>query len=194
MHSIRKWSDEADTRLQECFASTDYDMFLDSFDCIAEYKHTRSPLWPPRHQTYKRTSRILLHRLRRLSCVAGLADDNRLQREIQPWVAQWCRTPKLARFLLCLLRRNINCLACKQVFHDGCVSLFSVADVREPFKQVNNHKAARPDAIPGCVLKACADQLASVFNNIFNLSLSQSVIPFYVSSWQPLFLFPRAPS
>jgi hypothetical protein len=27
------------------------------------------------------------------------------------------------------------------------------------------------------ILKACADQLASVFTDIFNLSLSQSVIP-----------------
>ena len=52
-----------------------------------------------------------------------------------------------------------------------------VADVNKSFKQVNIHKAAGPDGLPGCVLKACADQLASVFTDIFNLSLTESVIP-----------------
>ena len=35
--SIRKWSDEADTKLQDCFASTDWNMFRDSSDGIEEY-------------------------------------------------------------------------------------------------------------------------------------------------------------
>ena len=50
----------------------------------------------------------------------------------------------------------------------------SVADVSKTFKKVNIHKAA---GLPGCVLRACADHLASVFTDIFNLSLTQSVIP-----------------
>ena len=45
------------------------------------------------------------------------------------------------------------------------------------FKQVNIHKAAGQDGLPGRVLRACADQLVSVFTDIFNLSLSESVIP-----------------
>ena len=35
--SIKKWSDEADAKLQDCFASTDWNMFRDSFDGIGEY-------------------------------------------------------------------------------------------------------------------------------------------------------------
>jgi hypothetical protein len=35
--SIRKWSDEADAKLQDCFASTDWNMFQDSSDDIEEY-------------------------------------------------------------------------------------------------------------------------------------------------------------
>jgi hypothetical protein len=35
--SIRKWSDEADAKLQDCFARTDWNMFRDSFDGIKEY-------------------------------------------------------------------------------------------------------------------------------------------------------------
>ena len=53
----------------------------------------------------------------------------------------------------------------------------SAADVSKTLKQVNIHKAAGPDGLPGCVLRACAGQLASVFTDIFKLSLSESVIP-----------------
>ena len=53
----------------------------------------------------------------------------------------------------------------------------SIADVSKTFRQVNIHKDAGPDGLPGRVLRACADQLARVFTDIFNLSLSESVIP-----------------
>ena len=58
-----------------------------------------------------------------------------------------------------------------------CVIMLSAADVSKTFKQVNIHKAAGPDGFPGCVLQSCADLLACVFTDIFNLSLSESVIP-----------------
>ena len=35
--SIKKWSDEADAKLQDCFASTDRNMFPDSSNGIQEY-------------------------------------------------------------------------------------------------------------------------------------------------------------
>ena len=35
--SIKKWSDEADAKLQDCFASTDWNMFRDSSNGIEEY-------------------------------------------------------------------------------------------------------------------------------------------------------------
>ncbi|CDQ68875.1 unnamed protein product [Oncorhynchus mykiss] len=57
---------------------------------------------------------------------------------------------------------------------DDCVITLSVADVNKTFKQVNIHKAAGPDGLPGRVLKACADQQSSVFTDIFNLSLTES--------------------
>jgi hypothetical protein len=58
---------------------------------------------------------------------------------------------------------------------DKCLITLSAADVR--LKQVNIHKAAGPDRLPVYVLRACADQLESVFTDIFNLFLSESVIP-----------------
>ena len=59
---------------------------------------------------------------------------------------------------------------------DDCVIALSAADVNNTFRQVNIHKAAGPDGLPGRVLRACADQLASVFTDIFNISLSEFVI------------------
>ena len=35
--SIKKWSDETDAKLQDCFASTDWNMFWDSSGGIEEY-------------------------------------------------------------------------------------------------------------------------------------------------------------
>ena len=58
-----------------------------------------------------------------------------------------------------------------------CVITLSVADVSKTFKQVNIHKVVGPDGLPGRVLRACADQLAGVFTDIFNMSLIESVIP-----------------
>ncbi|KAL0195023.1 hypothetical protein M9458_008595, partial [Cirrhinus mrigala] len=53
----------------------------------------------------------------------------------------------------------------------------STADVRRTLSRVNPRKAAGPDLIPGRVLRECADQLADVLTDIFNMSLSQSSVP-----------------
>ncbi|KAI3376885.1 hypothetical protein L3Q82_000126 [Scortum barcoo] len=44
-------------------------------------------------------------------------------------------------------------------------------------KKISSAEAPGPDGIPGRALKVCADQLADVFADIFNLSLLQSVVP-----------------
>ena len=51
--------------------------------------------------------------------------------------------------------------------------------VSKIFKQVNIHKATGPDGLPERKLRACTDHLASGFTDIFNLSLTQFVIPTY---------------
>ncbi|XP_060792532.1 uncharacterized protein LOC132895728 [Neoarius graeffei] len=50
-------------------------------------------------------------------------------------------------------------------------------DVRRVLRAINPRKATGPDGVPGKVLKACADQLAQVFTDIFNRSLEQAIIP-----------------
>ena len=54
---------------------------------------------------------------------------------------------------------------------------FTAANVSKTFKRVNPRKAAGPDGIPSRVLRTCTDQLAGVFTDIFNQSLSQSAVP-----------------
>ncbi|KAI2655641.1 hypothetical protein H4Q32_024234 [Labeo rohita] len=50
-------------------------------------------------------------------------------------------------------------------------------DVRKTLSRINPRKAAGPDNIPGCVLRDCAAQLTDVLTDIFNTSLSQTVVP-----------------
>ena len=50
-------------------------------------------------------------------------------------------------------------------------------DVSKTFKRVNPRKAADPDGIPSRVLRACADQLAGVFMDIFNPSAFNTIAP-----------------
>jgi hypothetical protein len=70
-----------------------------------------------------------------------------------------------------------NIETCMRAVPDDCVIKLSKTDVSKTFKQVKIHMDAVPDGLPGCVLRACADQLASIFTDIFNISLSESVIP-----------------
>ena len=57
-------------------------------------------------------------------------------------------------------------------FLEDCVITLSAADVSKTFKQVNIHKAAGPQG--RSVLRACADQLASVFTDICNTNMFQA--------------------
>ena len=60
---------------------------------------------------------------------------------------------------------------------DSGMPTLSVEEVRQCLKKVNPRKAPGPDGISGRALRGCADQLAEVFSDIFNLSLSLSVLP-----------------
>ena len=53
----------------------------------------------------------------------------------------------------------------------------SESDVRGVFRGVNGRKAAGPDQIPGRVLKSCANQIAPVYTEIFNMSLAHAIVP-----------------
>ncbi len=55
---------------------------------------------------------------------------------------------------------------------DNLPLTLSTSDVCATLRKVNSHKAAGPDGIPGRVLRACAEQLAEVFTNIFTFTFT----------------------
>ncbi len=57
------------------------------------------------------------------------------------------------------------------------VMTLSPDSVRRSLSRINARKAPGPDNIPGCVLRDCAVELTDVFTDIFNISLSQAVVP-----------------
>ncbi|KAK2912264.1 hypothetical protein Q8A73_006377 [Channa argus] len=57
------------------------------------------------------------------------------------------------------------------------VLCLTTAEVRKTLCRVNPQRSAGPDNIPGRVLRECAEQLADVFTDIFNISLSSNVVP-----------------
>ncbi|KAK3553052.1 hypothetical protein QTP86_031185, partial [Hemibagrus guttatus] len=70
-------------------------------------------------------------------------------------------------------KANANGCRQEENANTGNTFIISKHDVRRAFRRVNTRKAAGPDGISGRVLRACADQLAPVFTEIFNLSLTQ---------------------
>ncbi len=57
------------------------------------------------------------------------------------------------------------------------VMTLSPDSVRRSLSRINARKAPGPDNIPGRVLSDCAVELTDVFTDIFNISLSQAVVP-----------------
>ncbi len=57
------------------------------------------------------------------------------------------------------------------------VMTLSPDSVRRSLSRINARKAPGPDNIPGHVLRDCAVELTDVFLDIFNISLSQAVVP-----------------
>lgn len=72
--------------------------------------------------------------------------------------------------------KNKDCMQAESINAEKAF-IITEGEVRRIFQRVDIRKAVGPDGISGGVLKACADQLAPVFTEIFNLSLEQSKIP-----------------
>ncbi|KAK3549051.1 hypothetical protein QTP70_029512, partial [Hemibagrus guttatus] len=80
---------------------------------------------------------------------------------------------------LCTLAGAQNSVAARKTIPtpNDQVLCFSMADVKRTLCGINPRKSAGPDNIPGRVLRECAEQLADVFTDTFNISLSSAVVP-----------------
>ncbi|XP_072329131.1 uncharacterized protein [Scyliorhinus torazame] len=70
-----------------------------------------------------------------------------------------------------------NLLLSAPAAHNSPIPTITASEIRSAFWKVNLQKATGPDGILGHVLRACVEQLAEVFANIFNLSLLRSEVP-----------------
>ena len=66
-------------------------------------------------------------------------------------------------------------------------AFFNEQDVTKCFKRCNPRKSPGPDNIGGRLLRTCAEQLGPIFSYLFNLSLSQQVVP---SIWKQSIVVP----
>ena len=78
-----------------------------------------------------------------------------------------------------ILFLQVNTTSPSSITPSSSLPPFTVDDyvVRSMFQCLNSIKAAGPDNISPCLLKLCADQLSSVFTDIYNVSHSQCKIP-----------------
>ena len=77
----------------------------------------------------------------------------------QPRAAQWPNLPeKLIDFYACFEASNTETCMRTPAVPDDCVITLSLAVVIKTFKNINIHKTAGPDGLPGRVLRAGADQ------------------------------------
>ncbi|KAL2088346.1 hypothetical protein ACEWY4_015245 [Coilia grayii] len=84
---------------------------------------------------------------------------------------------ELNYFYACFDKDNLEKAAKTEQPADQQVITLLPTDVHNALSRINPRKDAGPDGIPGRVLRACAEQLAGVFTDIFNLSLAQAVVP-----------------
>ena len=234
--SMKKWSDEVDAKLLDCFAITDWNVFPDSSDGIEEYTTSVTgfinkcikdvvPTVTVRTFTNQKPwiTGNLRTELKARAAAFKVRDSNpeasrKSRYALRPTIKQAKRQyrAKIESYYTGFEARRMwqgfqtithnkgkhsrelpsdtslpdklnhiytrfeagNTEACirASAIPDDCVIKLSIANVSKTFKQVNIHKAAGPDGIPGRVLRACADQLAGVFTDIFNMSLIESVI------------------
>ncbi len=72
----------------------------------------------------------------------------------------------------------MNKCKCKTPSPSGyTVMTLSPDSMRRSLSRINARKALGPDNIPGRVLRDCAVELIDVFTDIFNISVSQAVVP-----------------
>ncbi len=107
--------------------------------------------------------------------VAGDTDYYGLQ---APTTDLWKHHPPAERAerLLCSLWGTKQYHCTEDSTSDQVMTL-SPDSVRRSLSRINARKAPGPDNIPGRVLRDCAVELTDVFTDIFNISLSQAVVP-----------------
>ncbi|KAI5611468.1 gastrula zinc finger protein XlCGF28.1-like [Silurus asotus] len=149
LKQVKTWPEGATSALQDCFECTDWDMFREAatYGDSINLEEYTSSVIT----NYKTTSPAS----DRDASLPDALNDFYARFEVQNNVVARKTIPPPTDQVLCL----------------------TTAEVRKTLCRVNPRKSAGPDNIPGRVLRECAEQLADVFTDIFNISLSSNIVP-----------------
>ncbi|KAK3518561.1 hypothetical protein QTP70_001593 [Hemibagrus guttatus] len=197
---VKTWPEGAISALQDCFECTDWDMFReaaangDTTDleeytssvtsyiskCIDDVTISKSITTRSNQKPWMTAKRIHGH-------FQSSGDTRRMWQGIQS-ITNYRPAPPACDSDVSLPDALNSFYARFEAQHDMTarntipppedqVLCLTTANVRKTLCRVNPRKAAGPDNIPASVLRECAEQLADVFTDIFNIFLSSAVVP-----------------
>ncbi|XP_063344797.1 interferon-induced very large GTPase 1-like [Pelmatolapia mariae] len=168
LKQVKTWPAGAISALQDCFESTDWNMFREAathgdFTDLEEYTSSVS------------------------SYINKCTDDVTVSKTIisrpnqKPWITAEVRALLRTRDSAFKAGDKVALRRARAELSRAIreAKRAHAQRIHNHFKDsgVNPRKAAGPDNIPGRVLRECAEQLADVLTDIFNISLSSAVVP-----------------
>ncbi|KAI3360605.1 hypothetical protein L3Q82_002474 [Scortum barcoo] len=204
--TVQVWTEEASSALQDCFECTDWEVFKEGTDldghtpsvlsylkfCTDAVLPTKTiKLFPNQKPWLDSTVKPLLK-----ACDAAYSIEEHFENN-NPHI-MWRGIKRITNYKRShqlvshdstlpdnpehILRLALTHLAAESVHlpqleeqHQPLV--LQLHQVSSSMKRINIMKAEGPDKVSGRTLKLCADQLAGVFLDIFNLSLQLATVP-----------------
>ncbi|KAI5614992.1 gastrula zinc finger protein XlCGF28.1-like [Silurus asotus] len=190
---VRTWPAESMSALQDCFECTDWDMFREAatngeFINLEEYTSTVTSYIGKCIDDVTTSKTITIRSNQKPWMTAKDSGDTRRMWQGPQAITNYKTTspvcdrdaslPDALNDFYARFEVQNNVVARKTIPPPSDqVLCLTTAEVRKTLCRVNPRKSAGPDNIPGRVLRECAEQLADVFTDIFNISLSSATVP-----------------
>ncbi|KAI3352137.1 hypothetical protein L3Q82_020949 [Scortum barcoo] len=205
LKEVRVWPQEATSALQDCFGTTDWEMFKEAATynnlidveeytdtvtsyitkCIDDVTHIKSITTRANRKPWLTGD---VHRLLKARDKAFKAGDESALRTARANLSRGIRKAKqdYTNKITSHFKDSKNATEPMAGhsghyrttnLHHGAPLCLSAVSVKRTLSAINTRKAAGPDNIPGSVLKECAEELKDVFTDIFNTSLRQAIVP-----------------
>ncbi|KAI3375234.1 hypothetical protein L3Q82_021731, partial [Scortum barcoo] len=202
--TVKKWSEEAEEALKDCFNTTLWDVFSDAHGedidslthCLTDYINfcventvpTRTVRSFSNSKPWITPDIKALLKEKRRAFVSGNKEELKsVQRELRRMIRKGkdCYRRKMEHQLqqnnICGVWKGLKTISgfkepkSQPVGDQGL--LLTSHQVRNALKKNRARKAAGPDGISSRLLKSCADQLCGIFGYTFNLSLKLGRVP-----------------
>ncbi|KAI3360589.1 hypothetical protein L3Q82_002452 [Scortum barcoo] len=180
--TVQVWTEEASSALQDCFECTDWEVFKEGTDLdgytslvLSYLKFCTDAVLPTK------TIKVFPNQKPWLDSTVKplLKACDTAYRSVISWLATIPLSPTTlntfyARFDTPGSRESVHLPRLEEQHQPLVLQLHQVSS---SMKRINIRKAEGPDKVSGRTLKLCADQLAGVFLDIFNLSLQLATVP-----------------